>query len=224
MEKIKILIAEDESEIRNYFKGIIDRTDDMEVIGIASDGEEARRIALETRPDIVLMDIQMKTRTDGIDATEKISKDAPEIKIIIITIHNRDSILFRAYAAGAMDYIIKTDPVENIISSIRAVQANSLMLRPEMAGRIIAESRRIHEEQNKMKEVLKVMMAITNTELEIIRLVNDGATYREIAEKRFVEETTIRSEIHWILKKFGKKRMKDLIELFKEINFFETFD
>jgi DNA-binding NarL/FixJ family response regulator len=224
MAKITIIIAEDEDEIRNYFKGIIAATPDMEVIGTACDGDEAWRTALEKKPGIVLMDIQMRTKTDGIEATERIKKADPAIKIIIITIHNRDDFLFRAYAAGAMDYIIKTNPVENILASIRAVASNNFMLRPEIAGRIMAESRRISEEQNKMKEILRVMMKITNTELEIIRLVYEGAKYREIADKRFVEETTIRSEIHRILEKFGKKSMKELIALLKEINFFETFD
>ena len=74
-----------------------------------------------------------------------------------------------------------------------------------------------------MKEVLKVMMKISNTEFEIIRMAFDGYSYREIAEKRFVEETTIRSEIYRILKKFNKKKMKDVILLLKEINFVDLF-
>jgi DNA-binding NarL/FixJ family response regulator len=224
MAKITIIIAEDEEEIRNYFKEIIAASPDMEVIGTACNGEEAWRIAIEKKPAIVLMDIQMKTRTDGIEAAERIKKANPAIKIIIVTIHNQDIFLFRAYAAGAMDYIIKTDPVESILASIRAVASNTFMLRPEIAGRIMAESRRIGEGQNRMKEILKVMMKITNTELEIIRLVYEGAKYREIADKRFVEETTIRSEIHRILEKFGKRSMKDLVALLKDIEFFETFD
>jgi DNA-binding NarL/FixJ family response regulator len=224
LEKIKIVIAEDEEEIRNYFKGIVNNTADMEVIGTAKDGAEAVKTVLEKKPHIVLMDIQMRARTDGIDATENIKKVYPSVKIIIVTIHNRDDFIFRAYAAGAMDYIIKTDPVENILTSIRAVAANTFLLRPETANRIMAESRRISEEQNKMKEVLRVMMKITNTELEIIRLIYKGARYSDIAEKRFVEETTIRSEVHRILGKFGKKNMKSLIAFLKEIRFFETFD
>ena len=224
MPKVKIVVAEDEEEIRGYFKRIINATTDMEVTGTAKDGEEAVKIVLEKKPDIVLMDIQMKTKTDGIIATERIKMVAPDIKIIIITIHNRDDFLFRAYAAGAIDYIIKTVPVEDILASIRAVAANTLMLRPEIANRIMAETHRISEEQNKMKDVLKVMMRITNTELEVIRLVYEGKRYSDIAEKRFVEETTIRTEIHRILKKFNVAKMKDLIVLLGEIRFFETFD
>jgi DNA-binding NarL/FixJ family response regulator len=224
MKKIRILIAEDEEEIRNYFKGIIAGTGDMEVVRTASSGEEAQKLALEKKPDIVLMDIQMKTKTDGILAADRISKVDPSIKIIVITIHNRDDYLFRAYAAGAVDYIIKTSPVETILASIRAVHANTLMLRPETANRIMAESRRVSKGQRKMKEVLHVMMRITNTELEIIRLVYEGARYSDIAEKRNVEDTTIRTEIHRILEKFHVRKMKDLIDLLREIGFFETLE
>ena len=103
MSKIKIVIAEDEEEIRNYFVKIINDTSDMEVIGTAQDSKEAVNITLEKKPGIVLMDIQMETRTAGIEATKRIKKTDPEIKIIIITIHNRDDFLFRAYAAGAID-------------------------------------------------------------------------------------------------------------------------
>jgi DNA-binding NarL/FixJ family response regulator len=123
-----------------------------------------------------------------------------------------------------MDYIIKTSPIEDVFESIRAVVSNTLMLRPEISNKLLGEYRRIKEEQGKVKEVLKVMMKITNTEFEIIKLVYNGYTYKEIAELRFVEETTIRSEIYWILKKFSKKKMKDVIKLLQEIKFFEIFD
>jgi DNA-binding NarL/FixJ family response regulator len=171
-----------------------------------------------------MMDIQMETKTAGIDAIEKIREFNPAIKAIILTIHSRDDLIFKAYTVGAMDYIIKTSPVEDILRSIRAVASNNLLLRPELANRIINESKRISAMQGKMKEVLKVMMLISNTEYEIIRMAFDGYSYKQIAEKRFVEETTIRSEIFRILKKFNKRKMKDVIILLKEINFFEIFE
>jgi DNA-binding NarL/FixJ family response regulator len=97
-----------------------------------------------------------------------------------------------------------------------------MMLRPEIAGRLMAEAKRIENNQGKMRKVLKVMRSVSNAELEVIRLVSSGLSYRQIAEKRFVEDTTIRTEIHFILQKFGKRRMKDLIAELREINFFET--
>jgi DNA-binding NarL/FixJ family response regulator len=224
MEKIKVLIADDIAEIAQYFARILREEEDIEVAGTASSGEEAVEMARALNPHIVLMDIQMETKIAGIDAIGKIREFNPAIKAIILTIHSRDDLIFKAYSVGAMDYIIKTSPVEDILRSIRAAASNNLMLRPEIANKILSESRRISESQGKMKEVLKVMIKITNTEFEIIRMVYDGCPYREIAEQRFVEETTIRSEIFRILRKFDKKKMKDVIALLKEINFFETFE
>jgi DNA-binding NarL/FixJ family response regulator len=222
--KIRILIADDTAEIVNYFADIIRQEEDLEVAGLAFSGEEAVAKARELDPHLVLMDIQMETKTAGIDAIERIRAINPAIKAVILTIHNRDDLIFKAYTVGAMDYIIKTSPVEDILKSIRAAAANNLMLRPEIANKIIGEFRRISEERSKMKELLKVMMKISNTEYEIIRMVFDGYPYKKIAEQRLVEETTIRSEIYRILKKFNKKRMKDVIVLLKEINFFALLD
>jgi DNA-binding NarL/FixJ family response regulator len=224
MSNIRVLIAEDSTEIRSYFEGIIKKELDMDIVGSASSGSEAVEKTISINPDIVLMDIQMETKTAGIEAIKQIRVYNPAIKSIVLTIHNRDDLLYRAYAAGAMDYIIKTSSIADILKSIRGVAANNLMLRPDIANKIIGECMRLQEEQGKMKEVLKVMMKITNTEFEIIKLVYDGCSYRNIAEQRFVEETTIRSEIYWILKKFKKNKMKDVIHLLKEINFFETFN
>jgi DNA-binding NarL/FixJ family response regulator len=224
MSRIGVLIADDAKEIADYFAGFIRQEEDMEVLALAFSGEEAVAKAKALNPHIILMDIQMETKTAGLDAIKQIREYNPDIKIIILTIHSRDDLIFKAYTVGAMDYIIKTSPIEDILASIRAAFSNSLMLRPEIANKIMEESQRISEKQSKMKEVLKVMMKISNTEFEIIRMAFDGCSYREIAEQRFVEETTIRSEIYRILKKFNKKRMKDVILLLKEINFIDLFE
>jgi DNA-binding NarL/FixJ family response regulator len=224
MSKIGVLIADDSLEIANYFAKIIQQEADMNVLGLASSGEEAVIKTKTLNPDIVLMDIQMETNTAGIDAIKQIREYNSAIKAIILTIHSRDDLIFKAYTVGAMDYIIKTSPVDTILKSIRAAASNELMLRPEIASKIMEESQRISERQSKMKDVLKVMMMISNTEFEIIRMAFDGYSYREIAEQRFVEETTIRSEIYRILKKFNQRKMKDVIALLREMNFADLFD
>ena len=224
MSVIGVLIADDAKEIADYFAGIIRQEEDMKVLALAGSGEEAVAKAMALNPQIVLMDIQMETKTAGIDAIKQIREYNPAIKVIILTIHSRDDLIFKAYTAVAMDYIIKTSPVEDILKSIRAASSNSLLLRPEIANKIMEESQRISEKQSKIKEVLKVMMIISNTEFEIIRMAYDGYSYREMAERRFVEETTIRSEIYRILKKFNKRKMKDVILLLKEINFADLFE
>jgi DNA-binding NarL/FixJ family response regulator len=224
MPNIRILIADDSDEISGYFQTLINKEKGMEVVATAASGKEALEKTIGINPDIILMDIQMETKTAGIEAIEKIREYNPAIKAIVLTIHSRDDLLFKAYAAGAMDYIIKTSPIGDILKSIRAVAANNLLLRPEVANKIMTEIQSVKEERGKMKEVLKVMLKISNTEFEIINMAYNGHTYRSIAEHRFVEETTIRTEIYRILKKFDKKKMKDVIKLLREIRFFETFE
>jgi len=221
--RIRVLIAEDADDIRDYFRRIVSAEPDMEVVALASSGAQAVAEAARVQPDIVLMDIQMESGSAGIEAIQEIKLRDPDVKPIVLTIHNRDDLLYRAYTAGAMDYIVKTSATGDILKSIRAAASNSLMVRPEIASKILGECKRVESQQGMMKEVLKVMMRITNTEFEIIKLIYDGYTYRQIAEQRLVEETTIRSEICRILKKFGKGRMKDVIELLRTINFFELF-
>ena len=224
MRKIRVLIAEDSKEIRDFFKMIIQNESDMMVVDVAGNGHDAVAKTIEHHPDIVLMDIQMETKTAGIEAIEKIRDFDPAIKTIVLTIHRRDDLLFKAYAVGASDYIIKTDSIVDILNSIRAVMSNNLLLRPEIANKIMGEYMRIQKQQNKMKEVLHVMMKITNTEYEILMLVYNGYSYKSIAQRRCVEETTVRSEIFRIMKKFGMNKMKDVIGLLREIHFFEVVD
>ncbi len=224
VENIKVFIADDSEDIRNYFRMLLQNEPDMIVAGTAASGREAVEKILETSPDIVLMDIQMETRMAGIEAIEEIKKSNPGVRVIVLTIHARDDFLFRAYAAGASDYIIKTSSVVDILTSIRNVMANTFMLRPEVANKIMEEYLRVKEEQGKMKRTLKIMTKLTNTEFEILKLVYHGYSYKQIAEQRFVEETTIRSQVCWLLKKFEKKHMKEVVKLLAELNIFEIYD
>ena len=120
-----------------------------------------------------------------------------------------------------MDYIIKTQPIEKIIQSIEAVVENRLLLRPEVGKKLIDVYQQIQENQVRMKETMQVMLRINTTEYDILKLACQGMTYRQIAQQRFVEETTIRSQVNHILKKFNKKKMKDVIAQLRELDIFD---
>lgn len=222
MSEIKILIVDDMEDIRMHLaEEIPEKSEDIVVLGTAQSGKEAVEMAARLLPDVVLMDIQMETRTAGITAIGKIHEMFPGIKCIALTIHEDEEFIFRAYLAGAVDYIIKTRPSEYIVKSIHAVVDNRLLLRPEVGKRLIEEYQQIQENQVRMKETMQIMLRINVTEYEILRLVYQGLTYRQIAQQRFVEETTIRSQVNHILKKFGKKRMKDVIVQLRELKIFD---
>lgn len=216
---IRILLADDNADIRSYFHGIMDREPDFEVVGEASSGAECVRLALEKKPDIILMDIQMETETAGIDATRAIHETLPETKIIILTIHSDDEMLFQAYSSGAMDYIVKTDSIAKIVSSIEKVSQNQLQLRADVAGKIVAEFQRIQREHVSLLYTLNILTKMTNSELEVLCCLYNGDSYKQVAKTRFVSEATIKSQVNSILKKFDKKRMRDVIDVLHQVEF-----
>ncbi len=224
MKKIKLLIVDDIADIRDYFKMILSKEPDMEVVGLASSGVEAVQKTRELNPDVILMDIQMETRTAGIDATYTIKQFYPGIRIIILTIHQEDEFLFQSYCAGVMDYIVKTDSIAQILNSIRNVYANQLMLRPNVAEKIIDELARLKLQQKSLLYTVNIISRLTNSEFEILKCFYEGSSYKDISETRFVSQATIKSQVNSILKKFEMKSMKEVIRLLKQINFDEIMN
>lgn len=223
MNKIRVVIADDFSDILNYFKMILSREADMEVVGTAGSGEEAIQVSLSCKPDIVLMDVQMETELAGIEAVKRIKESLPKTKIIMLTIHEEDDILFKAYGVGAMDYIIKTSSIVEIITSVRNVFQNTLSLRPEIAGKILEEFSRMQNEQTSLIYTLNIVSKLTNSEFEVLRAINNGATYRQIAEDRVVEEVTIRTQAANVMKKFGKNNMKEIVRQLEQLKIFDIY-
>ncbi|RKM63413.1 DNA-binding response regulator [Butyrivibrio sp. XB500-5] len=224
MDKIKILIADDNNEIRDYFGGIIFHEPDMELMGSVSSGIDAVSFALENKPDIVLMDIQMETRTAGIDAAKRILAEDNNIKIVILTILEDDDLLFQAYCAGVMDYIIKTDSITQVLSSIRNVYKNQLILRPQYAEKIIEELSHVKEQQKSLFMFMNILTKLSNSEFEILKSLYMGMTYKQISELRYVSTVTIKSQVHSILKKFNMKNIKEVLKELRVVGFEQFID
>lgn len=221
MDPIRILIVDDVEDIREHFAMILSREPDFEIVGMAATGTQAVTMAEQLEPDVVLMDVHMETPTAGIDATSEIHLSMPDIKIIILTIHEEDELLFQAYCAGAMDYIIKTDSFSYIVTSIRNVYENKMMLRPHVAEKIVKELTRMKAQQTSFLFAMHLLSELTNSEFEILRLVYEGHGYKEIAASRFVSLATIKSQVNSILKKFERKSMRDVVRMLEQINFDE---
>ena len=219
---IRIVVIDDMEEIRLHLQEQLSLQDaGLTVVGTAEDGEQGVELVSRLLPDVVLVDIQMKTRTEGLWAISQIHTRFPAIKCIALTIHEDEEFIFRAYLNGASDYIIKTSQTEQIVKSIQAVVNNRLLVRPEVAARLIEEYRRTEHQEARINQTMQIMLMINATEYEILKMAYAGLSYRQMAEQRFVEETTIRSQINHILKKFGKKRMKDVIAELRELRVFE---
>ncbi len=212
-------MADDSPEIRSYFANMISHEADMELAGTASSGAEAVQMARELRPDIILMDIQMETRIAGISASKQILTEFPETKIIILTILEDDDLLFQAYCAGVIDYIIKTDSISQILTSVRNAYHNQMILRPKYAEKIILELKRVREEQNDLLHGLNILTMLSNSEFEVLKCLYQGMNARQISESRYVSQGTVKSQIHSILKKFDMKSVSDVVRHLKTIRF-----
>ena len=219
MKRIRVMMADDSPEIRSYFSNIISHEEDMELAGTASSGVEAVQLARELRPDIILMDIQMETRVAGISASQQILTEFPGTKVIILTILEDDDLLFQAYCAGVIDYIIKTDSVHQILTSIRNAYHNQMILRPKYAEKIIQELKRVREEQNGLLYGLNILTMLSNSEFEVLKCLYQGMNARQISESRYVSQGTVKTQIHSILKKFDMKSVNDVVRHLKEIRF-----
>ena len=133
---IRILIADDLLPLCKRYKNYINKTSGMETTGIANSGTDAVKLACQLRPDIVLMDIEMETRTAGLEASEQILNALPDTKIIILTVYEDDEFVFNAFQLGVCDYILKNASREEIISCIQDAYAGSSPIRPVIAEKI----------------------------------------------------------------------------------------
>lgn len=224
MEKIKIAIIDDMVDILDYFTVVLSREADIEIVGSATNGEDGVKLVLEKRPDVVLMDIQMEHKDAGIEAIAEIKREWEDAKVIVLTIHDDDEQLYNAFAAGAVEYLLKTASIGEILNSIHDVHSNQLSLRPEISQKILKEFSKVKSYQNSMLYVVNMLSKLSTSEYEILRDIYNGDTYRMIAKKRCVEEVTVRTQISRMLKKMGFPTMKTAIKKFEELNLFNMLD
>ncbi|MGN0180583.1 MAG: response regulator [Monoglobaceae bacterium] len=220
---IRIAVCDDVQQITNYFSRLINSQSDMELVGTAFSESSIVELVKKTVPDIVLMDIQMDTEKAGIEAIKQIHEEYPDIKVIVLTIHAEDDYIFEAYAAGAVDYILKTESKEEICQSIRRVYNDVEFIRPYIAKKLVDGYVEIHKMKQSFMYLITILTNLTNTELEILKSAYYGKSRKEIAAERCVEPNTIKYHIINILKKMHYRSFKTLLQDIKELQIFDNF-
>ena len=210
-EKIKVLIAEDVAPIRKRYLKILNSHSSIEVVGDVESGTDACILAKKLKPDIVLMDIEMECKDAGIRATGEILAENPQIKIIILTVYEEDELIFSAFRLGACDYILKNSSEEDIISGVIGAYHNSSPIRPEIADKIRNEFQRVKTYESSFLFMLNLLSTLTPRELDTLYLLSNGYSKKDVCEMRCVEMSTVKSQVHNILKKFNKKKIADII-------------
>jgi DNA-binding NarL/FixJ family response regulator len=184
-DKTRVLLAEDRKLVRQGLRLLVEQ-ESIEVVGEVDNGQDAIRAAMDLEPDVVIMDISMPIMR-GIEATRRIKKDVPGVKVIILTIHNEESYLFGALDAGADGYVVKGEDVSILIEAIETVMRGEFYLSPEAP----ADSLEKYEKHKKAGKPTDEFSRLTNREREILQLIAEGFTSKQIGEKKFISVKTV---------------------------------
>ncbi len=194
---VRILLADDHLMFRQGLRRLLEADPELEVVGEASDGEEACKLAAELKPDVILMDIHMP-HMDGVQATRQIIQQDPEAKIIILSMSRQKEYVVDAIKNGARGYFLKESSVFDLIQAIQTVVRGETILEPTLAQRVLQEFRQNTTRHRRRAELLNVL---NDREIQILRGVAHGWTNQEIARRLGVSEKTIKNQLSIIFRK-----------------------
>ena len=199
VEQITILIVDDHAIVREGIRAFLDIQTDWKVVGVAESGEAATRVAAELVPDIILMDLMMPGM-DGVEATRRLKQISPHSQIIVLTSFHDDEHIFPALRAGALSYILKDIPPDEMAEVVRKATRGEAVLHPQVAARVVQELRGTrHAAPNPFVD-------LSGRELEVLRLIAGGLSNSEIAARLVISEKTVKGHLSNIL---GKLHLMD---------------
>src|SRR3990172_10715681 len=204
-EPIRVLIADDHTIVRSGVNLLLSSEPDIQVVGEATDGNSAVELAQQFRPDVVLMDIGMP-ELDGFEATRRIRERVPEAKVLVLTMHRSDEYLFQMLEAGALGYVLKGGETGGLINAVRTVARGEVFLYPSMARRLVQQFLRQAGADPPQRPRL------TPREKQILNLVAEGYSSKEIAERLGVSPSTVHSHRTNLMQKLGLSTRHELVQ------------
>lgn len=204
--KIRILVADDHTLLRNGIRALLEDEQDIIIVGEAEDGREAVRLANQLKPNVVLMDIAMPL-LNGLEATRQIKREHPEINVLLLTMYDHEEYYRQMLEVGASGYIIKRAAANELVSAIRAVYNGEAVLSPAITRLLLEDylSRDIHGEDSDPN-------ALSSREREVLQLIAEGKTSREIAEILHLSVKTVQSHRTSLMQKLDLHDRGDLIK------------
>lgn len=211
MEKIKVLLVEDHTVVREGIKELIEHEEDMEVVGETWNGEEAVRLVGRLKPDVVLMDIALPG-LNGVEATKRIKESYPSVSVLVLTAYDSEEFIFAILKAKAAGYLLKNVRGRELLNAIRAVYEGNSVLHPTVTKKVLEH---FQPEGEKAAHVRKI--PLSKREMEVVELGAQGLLNKEIADKLSLSERTVQS--HWrnIFAKLGVScRVEAIMHCLKE--------
>lgn len=198
MDKIRLLLADDHSMVRQGLKQILELENDIVVIAQASNGDEAVKLAKECRPDVILMDINMPG-TNGLQAIKELKQEKNLYKVIVLTIHQDREYLFKTIQMGAEGYVLKDAEPAVLVEAIRSVYGGQSYIQANMTKELVREFNRVTlHEKDKSDE-----NSLTSREIEVLELIAEGMINKEIAKQLYISEKTVKNHVSNIFKKLN---------------------
>jgi DNA-binding NarL/FixJ family response regulator len=199
-EPIRVLLVDDQRLMREGLRVLLELEPDLEVVGEAGDGQQALDAYAALRPDVVLMDVRMPGM-DGVEATRRLRERWPEARIIILTTFDDDAYVFEGLRAGALGYLLKDVSGNTLAEAVRTVAAGGALLAPSVARKVVAAFSRLSPPARPPDEGLPE--PLSEREKEVLRLLAQGLSNREIAERLVLAEGTVKNHVTTILQKLG---------------------
>jgi DNA-binding NarL/FixJ family response regulator len=186
---IRVVVADDHAMVRGALVGLLDRADDIEVVGAARNGEEAVAVALESTPDLVLMDLEMPG-VDGVAATRRLAREAPGVRVVVLTSFSDRERILDALEAGAVGYLLKDTDHDELLDALRIAHRGDSPLAPRAATAVLTKLR-------------NAAPALTGREEQVLRLIGAGLPNKRIAMRLGITEQTVKSHVTRIFERIG---------------------
>jgi len=197
---VRVVVVDDQEIVRAGFRALLATQPDLTVVGVAADGAEAVELCRRVDPDVVLMDVRMPTM-DGIEATRRLlAARSPRPRVLMLTTFDLDEYVYDALSAGASGFLLKDVAAEKLFDAVRLVAAGEALLAPTVTRRLIDEFARLRPRMAPRPDGLR---SLTRRETEVLRLVAEGLSNAEIAERLVVSEETVKTHVSRMLTKLG---------------------